>query len=74
MTRDGTFKVSLRGGEAGKASVKMLGCGPNLAIATLPVSPMPVTIQFIDGDGGCWGSTYTVLKKASATAWSAQSN
>ena len=74
LTRGGTFKVSLRGGEAGKASVKMLGRGPNLAIAALPVSPLPVTIQFIDGDSGCWGATYTTFKKATAKAWSAQSN
>jgi hypothetical protein len=74
LARGGTFKVILRGGEAGKASAKMLGRGPNLAIAALPISPMPVTIQFIDGDGGCWGATYSVLKKADSTAWSAQSN
>jgi hypothetical protein len=70
--RGGTFKVSLRAGDAGKAAIKVLGRGTNVAVPDLPVSPMPVTAQFIDGDGGCWGATYTVLKKADVTGWSAQ--
>ncbi len=72
--RGGTAKVLLKAGDAGKAGIKILGRGPALGMPPLPLSPMPATIQLIDGDGGCWGATYSLPKKASATAWSSQSD
>ncbi len=74
LTRTATFKVKMAAGEAGKASIKILGKGTKLALPSLPVSPMPATVQLIDGDGGCWGATYSVPRPVSSKAWGSKSD
>jgi cysteine-rich repeat protein len=57
-TRAGLSGVSLRSGDAGKASIMVQGKGPNLHLAPLPL-PLPVRAQLQTESGRCWEETYS---------------
>ena len=61
----GITKISLKGGEAAKSSVKVQGKGVNLSPPN-PVLTLPVTVQLIRGAGGtskCWQTQYVTATK-----------
>lgn len=57
-TPSGMFSVSLKRGEAGKASIQVKGGGANLALAPFPVPTLPVTVQLMSSLGYCWQTRY----------------
>jgi len=63
LTRTGTKKALLKAGNAGKTGIKLLGAGPGLGLPTLPLGTLPLTVQLLDGEDGCWGATYSAAQK-----------
>ena len=57
-TADGVRFMDLKGGADGKARIAVRGRGPALDIPTLPLEPLPLTVQLGASDGACWESTY----------------
>lgn len=53
----GVTKLSLKAGEAGKASVQLKGKGVNLPDLTLPPA-LPLTAQLVSSENQCWATTY----------------
>jgi hypothetical protein len=70
----GITTVQLKAGEAGKASVLMMGKGLLLPTTTHGLS-MPVAVQLVIGDGvtnRCWQTTYTTATRNTATQFGAK--
>ena len=59
LTPTGTSSLDLQAGDAGAARIKMGGKGDHLTMSSLPVQSLPVTVQLLDSDGTCWGSSFS---------------
>lgn len=59
LTPSGISSVVLRQGLIpGKASILVKGRGPLLAIPSVPITPLPVTVQLKNTAGYCWQATH----------------
>jgi hypothetical protein len=59
--RTGVREVVVRDGTKTKLLVR--GKGLRLGLPETPIDPLPLTVQLIDGTGGCWGTSYGSAKK-----------
>jgi cysteine-rich repeat protein len=77
-TPDGTLKVMLRPGAAGKARVRFDGKGDNLSDRPLgiPAPPLslPVQVQLQSKNGSCFDATYSTPTRNGAGYFSARSD
>ncbi|MEO6028623.1 MAG: hypothetical protein ABIR79_17295 [Candidatus Binatia bacterium] len=48
----------LKAGAAGKAQISVKGQGANLALPTLPIADLPITVQLTSSDGACFEAIY----------------
>jgi hypothetical protein len=74
LTADGTQKVILKGGVAGKSKAILKGKGTNLP-DPLDMGPLgtPVTAQLLNYQSGvCWQGTFTTAKKDLTTIFKAK--
>jgi len=74
LAADGTQKVILKGGTAGKTKALLKGRGGNLP-DPLDMGPLgtPVTAQLLNYQSGvCWGGTFTTAKKSTTTIFKAK--
>jgi endo-1,4-beta-D-glucanase Y len=58
MTPNGLTAIDVRSGEAGKARLVLKGKGEPLALPTLPIASLPLTVQLANGVGTCWSATF----------------
>jgi acyl-homoserine lactone acylase PvdQ len=58
LTPSGLQKVLLKAGPEGKARILVKGKGALLALPSLPVLDLPVTVQLLNGAGACWEASY----------------
>jgi predicted acyl esterase len=50
----------------GETSCRVSGKGTRVGVPALPVDPLPLTVQLVNTDGGCWTSAFAAAKKQSA--------
>jgi hypothetical protein len=74
LSPDGVLRLDLAAGADGKAKISFKGKGANLAMPTLPVGTLPVTVQLRSSDGACFGATYNVPAKNAADGLKAKSD
>ena len=55
---NGVASIDLKSGTAGKARITLKGKGIPLELPTLPIAPLPVTVQLTNGVGVCWSASY----------------
>jgi hypothetical protein len=60
-TRTGVRSLVVRDGT--KTKLALAGKGLRLGLPTTPIDPLPLTVQLVDGTGGCWGTSYAAPKK-----------
>ena len=58
-THQGVEALQLRSGN-GRASAKLNGRGAGMPLPALPLF-VPVTVQLVSSEGGCWSAQYTQL-------------
>ena len=63
LTPDGIQRIDLRAGEAGRSTIVVKGKGASLALPSLPIATLPVTVQFVSGDGPCWETTFSTTQR-----------
>ena len=73
---DGITQVKLKGGDAGKGQVKVQGKNssgnlPTGVVAGLLNNPSGATVQVLSSNGACFSLGVTDVKKADATAFTA---
>jgi hypothetical protein len=59
--RTGILEVVVRDGTQTKLALR--GKGMRLGLPETPIDPLPLTVQLVDGTGGCWGTSYGSPKK-----------
>lgn len=60
-SRTGVRRLMVNDGD--ESRLRLFGKGTRLGLPTTPLESLPLTVQLIDGDGGCWGAAYTSAKK-----------
>jgi hypothetical protein len=73
-TPTGASRLDLQAGTAGHARIGMQGKGALLAVPTLPVQGLPVTVQLRNSNGACWGSTFGSAQRNDAGQFKATSD
>ncbi len=68
---DGARKAVIESGPAGKAKALVSGKGVNLPEEIFPPLALPVTVQLVNANGTCFGSTYDGASKNTAKVFKA---
>jgi cysteine-rich repeat protein len=72
---DGLTGLLLKGGDAGKAKIKVKGKGIRLALPNLPLAKDPsVTAQLRTSSGKCWGAVFSTDKRNDLRKFDAKSD
>ena len=61
--RSSLARLRLRAGAIGESLVKVNAKGPELIVPELPLDPGVAAVQVVNGDGGCWGTEFSVAKR-----------
>ncbi len=59
QTPDGLQSITLKAGDAGRASIRVKGQGDALALPSLVTLASPLTVQLMTTAGACWAARYT---------------
>jgi hypothetical protein len=74
LTPSGLRQVVLDAGAAGRAQILVKGRGALLALPSLPITTLPVTVQLVSSDGTCWEATYGSASRNQSDRFAAKSN
>jgi hypothetical protein len=62
LARASVKSVVLRATKAG-ARIAAQAAGERLGAPATPIDDLPVTVQLVDADGGCWSARFSTPKK-----------
>ena len=71
---DGIDKIQLVAGTAGRAKIQVSGKAENLRIPSLASVTLPLRVQLVSANGGCWDSKFSVASKQTSTQIKANSD